>query len=257
MDTKDFLQDPEMWEDKLPQPYRLINNILNDFLDLIWVKIEKKELLRQRAAAKVKVPSGTEGVVLCQQVLTEVCGGIGCGEEEVVVVGNGMSVCVLTCDWNPNDSDGKSEGVMDVVMNTHDECTNVEKKHLEVVDMNSPISRLAFVQKSDVLIVAVQLATGIIHNQWEGYACSLHYVAKISLHFTWQKCYHFLLHGVLLSPRNRNMCITFLIYICAVVKVLALIRGTLTKIAEVSHLVRCDFITVIHTLLEAVTFACQ
>lgn len=170
MDAKDFLQDPEMWEDKLPQPYRLIDNILNDFLELTWARIEERELLRQRDAVQVKVPSCAEGVVLYEELLTEVCGGVGCGEEEVVVVGNAMSVCLLPCDWNSNaDAGGKSEEVMDAVMCTpSDECTKVEKEvHLaEVLDMNSPISRLAVIQNRDVLVVMVQLATGIRVIMW-------------------------------------------------------------------------------------------
>lgn len=168
MDNKDFLQDPEMWVDKLPQPYRLVDSFLNRLLDVTWDKIEERELLRQRAAAQVQVPSGAGGVVLCEDVLMQVCGGVECGEGTVTVVGNGTSVCALRCGWSGDDSD-RSEDVMQIVVCTpSDVCTvkKLEKKVeyaevLEQMNMDSSINKLSVVQKSGVLMIMVQLDTGI------------------------------------------------------------------------------------------------
>ena len=51
-DAGDIFQDPDLLRSKLPQPYRMIDKVLNYILELTWSKIvvieEKKERFRNR-----------------------------------------------------------------------------------------------------------------------------------------------------------------------------------------------------------------
>lgn len=96
-DKEDYLQDPELWGARLPQPYRMIGKILNQLLDDIWKHIEHKEVLTQQDAARVKVPEGTNGRAVCGDVLTRTCAGV-CRGRGVVFIGNNKSVCVVGVD---------------------------------------------------------------------------------------------------------------------------------------------------------------
>ena len=161
MDAKDFLQDPDMWVDKLPQPYRLTADILNDFLEHVWGRIRENELLKQRAAARGRVPHNSKSVLLCEEELTHVCAGLACASGGRVVVGNGMSVCMLRCGAG-------GEETKDSVSTPVDECARVEveekvslAKVVEQMNINSPIIKLAVIENGHLLVVIMQLATGI------------------------------------------------------------------------------------------------
>ena len=93
-DADDYLQDPEMWGDRLPQPYRMIDRILNQLLDTVWERIEHRQVLHQRENAKVKLPDSNPGSVMCRDVLTSAHGGV-CRGREVVFVGSGKSLYVV------------------------------------------------------------------------------------------------------------------------------------------------------------------
>lgn len=101
-DAGDYLQDPELWEDQLPQPYRMIDHLLNSMLDNTWQQIEQSEIHNQQATAQVQVPEGTSGWPWCRDVLTTSHGGV-CAGRGVVFVGNGKNVLVMGCG---SDTDG-------------------------------------------------------------------------------------------------------------------------------------------------------
>lgn len=75
--SKDYLQDPELWLDKLPQPFKMIDGVLQQFLDVVWEEIESREMTRSQEEAQVKVAElsdclsvvGSEGVKLVGYVL--------------------------------------------------------------------------------------------------------------------------------------------------------------------------------------------
>lgn len=134
-DAEDYLQDPEMWKDRLPQPYRMIQHIIDILLDDTWGLIEHFEICRQQEAARVKVPEGTNGRVWCSEALTQAQGGV-CGGRGVVFVGNGKSVLVVGCG---SETSGQ-------ILAQH----NVQQE----------ISALAMVQRGEAHMVLVQLKTG-------------------------------------------------------------------------------------------------
>lgn len=61
-DSKDYLLDPDLWLDKLPQPFQMIDEVLQHFLDQVWEKIESREIVRKQEEARVKVPEFSNGL---------------------------------------------------------------------------------------------------------------------------------------------------------------------------------------------------
>ena len=54
--SDDYLQDPELWVDHLPQPFRMIDGLLQELVSRTWDEIESRELQRQTERAKVRIP---------------------------------------------------------------------------------------------------------------------------------------------------------------------------------------------------------
>lgn len=134
-DAEDYLQDPELWEDMLPQPYRMIHHILDLLLDDTWDYIEHLELHRQQGAAQVEVPEGNSGRFWCREVLDQSHGGV-CGGRGVVFVGSGKSVLVMGCG-------PKMAGKL------------VDKRTLQ-----QEVVKLAVVQRGELHLVLVQHKAG-------------------------------------------------------------------------------------------------
>lgn len=133
--SRDYLQDPAMWGDRLPQPYRMIDRILNNLLIDTWDLIQRKVIFKQREAAHVQVPESRNGWVLCRDELREACGGVGSGRD-VLFVGNGNHVCAMR--YRPN--------VGEII-------ADHELQH-EVV-------RLVVIQKADIYFIFLQFHAGI------------------------------------------------------------------------------------------------
>lgn len=51
----DYLQDPELWRDELPQPFRMINDVLQDLLDSTWNSILEAERKKREEASRPRV----------------------------------------------------------------------------------------------------------------------------------------------------------------------------------------------------------
>ena len=52
----DYLQDPDQLRDVLPQPYRMINKVLEKLLEDVWTIIEVKENKRLAEQRRIKPP---------------------------------------------------------------------------------------------------------------------------------------------------------------------------------------------------------
>ncbi|KAK3097698.1 hypothetical protein FSP39_012246 [Pinctada imbricata] len=55
-DEDDYITDPDQLKDKLPQPYRMIDKVLTQFLDDVWEIIEKRENKRLEESRKIRPP---------------------------------------------------------------------------------------------------------------------------------------------------------------------------------------------------------
>ena len=96
---EDYLQDPSLWTDTLPQPFRMLDRLLHELLHRSWELIEWRELERQREAAKVKIPeivewsrvSEADELVISKEDLCSV----QCGRDGYVVVRGSSGFGVL------------------------------------------------------------------------------------------------------------------------------------------------------------------
>ena len=52
----DYLQDPEMWEDSLPQPFRMIDELLEDLLLHTWDEAERRREIMLAEALIPRIP---------------------------------------------------------------------------------------------------------------------------------------------------------------------------------------------------------
>ena len=93
----DYLQDPELWTDNLPQPFRMLDNLLRDVLFRSWEMIKSREMEREREAARVKIPEVSEWI---RVNAVDECGigavhAVECGKKGYVFIGGSHGVCVL------------------------------------------------------------------------------------------------------------------------------------------------------------------
>ena len=52
--TKDFLDDPDLFRDQLPQPYRRVDHVLRELFDAAWATIENNENTKTIENAKYR-----------------------------------------------------------------------------------------------------------------------------------------------------------------------------------------------------------
>ena len=126
----DYLQDPELWLDRLPQPFRMIDGFLQDLLSRTWEAIEARELERQRERVRVRIPE-------------LVADGAVEGARGVRAVRAGRSLVFVGCD------DGlRACGIPFEACTAH--CSTV-----------SPVISLAVEQIDDVHIIAACVESGM------------------------------------------------------------------------------------------------
>ena len=87
-----FLQDPSLWVDRLPQPFRTIDEVLQELLSSAWEAIEAREIQRESDQARVHVPKAAD-----VHLLTSVEGvnAISSGRGGLVFVGSSSGLTVL------------------------------------------------------------------------------------------------------------------------------------------------------------------
>lgn len=68
-DEDDYIQDPEQIRDVLPQPYRMINKVINGVLDDVWEDVSQKESARFADQSKIRPPKYDCAVEIQNQVI--------------------------------------------------------------------------------------------------------------------------------------------------------------------------------------------
>lgn len=61
---EDYLQDPELWLDRLPQPFRMIDGLLQELLSRTWEAIETRELQRETERTRVRIPKAIADIAV-------------------------------------------------------------------------------------------------------------------------------------------------------------------------------------------------
>ena len=123
-DPRDYLQDPDLLTDKLPQPFRMLDKLLKDILYKTWERIEVRAVEREREAARVKIPEVSEWKKVTtaddRDSVGEVC-LLECSEEGYVFAGGQHGFTVLrTAEGSDNDLElvartGETESEMTVL----------------------------------------------------------------------------------------------------------------------------------------------
>ncbi|KAK2157783.1 hypothetical protein LSH36_184g01001 [Paralvinella palmiformis] len=56
LDEKDFVQDPDLHRDVLPQPYRMVNKLIWSIIDDVWEHVNERESERIADASRLRPP---------------------------------------------------------------------------------------------------------------------------------------------------------------------------------------------------------
>ncbi|XP_046574489.1 WD repeat-containing protein 93-like [Haliotis rubra] len=93
-DEDDYIQDPEQIRDILPQPYRMINKLINGILDVVWEDVSQKESARIAEQSKIRPPKYDCGVEIQNQTHCKATSLADSGDGRYIFIGlpNGLSV---------------------------------------------------------------------------------------------------------------------------------------------------------------------
>lgn len=91
-DLGGFLQDPALWVDRLPQPFRTIDDVLQELVSSAWEAIEARKTQKERDQARVHVPKAADMKLLSG---VEGVNAINSGRGGLVFVGSSSGLTVL------------------------------------------------------------------------------------------------------------------------------------------------------------------
>ncbi|XP_046350469.2 WD repeat-containing protein 93-like isoform X7 [Haliotis rufescens] len=91
-DEDDYIQDPEQIRDVLPQPYRMINKVINGVLDDVWEDVSQKESARFAEQSKIRPPKYDCAVEIQNQTQATSLADSGDGRYIFIGLPNGLSV---------------------------------------------------------------------------------------------------------------------------------------------------------------------
>lgn len=130
----DYLQDPELWKDELPQPYQLVEEILQEILFISWQLIETRRIEREAEESKPVIPRYGEAKVLkFLSGVTDIA-PCSCLHEKCYVVfvtsSTGLSVINMpSCDSEQSEPSIMAEEKMEEAQCVHSRCWRDMKKH--------------------------------------------------------------------------------------------------------------------------------
>ena len=86
---KDYLQDPSLWWDPLPQPFRMIDSLLQEILQNAWNKIEERAKVKKESRKTIKL---TEEATLISSIPEpKTLQYLQTGDREYIFGGGGLS----------------------------------------------------------------------------------------------------------------------------------------------------------------------
>ena len=91
--SKDYLQDPELWRDELPQPFRMIDDVLQELLGIAWSSILEVERQKREEAAR---PRTSQLVPSCAMEVPGMRCHVTAGSVLVMGVSEGLATVDLT-----------------------------------------------------------------------------------------------------------------------------------------------------------------
>jgi len=131
----DYLQDPELWKDALPQPYQLVDEVLQEILFISWELIEARKAEREAEKSKPVIPSYNKAQILkFLDGVTDVT-PCSCLEKNCffmfVTSSTGLSVIDLSACSSKQGGDPTImvEEKMDGAQRVHSKCWRDMKRH--------------------------------------------------------------------------------------------------------------------------------
>ncbi len=90
----DYLQDPALWRDKLPQPFRMIDEAIQDLLMNVFDQIELRKVERHNRTHERVVPSASDATLMLSLLESDTIATVnGDGVEYAISAGShGISV---------------------------------------------------------------------------------------------------------------------------------------------------------------------
>ena len=109
-DTEDYLQDPELWQDRLPQPFRMIDGLLQDLLTQVWEAVEARRE-REEEEARLHMPEivaentalkGLQGIHAVKEGRESEVVFVACDDGlKVICIKDGEMVCTAISSDEP------------------------------------------------------------------------------------------------------------------------------------------------------------
>ena len=91
-DLGGFLNDPALWVDRLPQPFRAIDEVLQELFAGAWEAIEARSIQREQEQARVEVPETNDADLVAA---VEGVNSVSSGRGGLVFVGGSSGLSVL------------------------------------------------------------------------------------------------------------------------------------------------------------------
>ena len=91
----DFLHDPSLWHDPLPQPFRMMDELLEDVILRSLEIAEEREERERKEKEKKRVPVVEEASAISSVPEAKVLDRVDVGTEELVVVGGNQGLHLL------------------------------------------------------------------------------------------------------------------------------------------------------------------
>ena len=90
----DYLQDPSLWRDTLPQPYKMINDTIQELLMSVHDEIELRNLHKERESSVRKIPVVRDANLMMSFPESEMITVVSTDEEQYIVACGQMGIFV-------------------------------------------------------------------------------------------------------------------------------------------------------------------
>ena len=100
--SEDYIQNPELWKDTLPQPFRMIDEVLQSLLAITWERINQREVSRREEAMKPKVAISRTETELSISKVNILC-STSCTDATLAIAGcaDGLHTLSFSTDGTP------------------------------------------------------------------------------------------------------------------------------------------------------------
>lgn len=143
----DFLHDPSLWQDLLPQPFRLVDELLEDLIVHALELAEEREQHQRKEKQRRSIPVVEEASVISSVREAKVLDRVNVGLEELIVVGGNDGLHLL------RSASGE--------VASHLNCGPVAMVSTIAVPSSSPAAVLAVVLETGILRLCVSTGGSI------------------------------------------------------------------------------------------------